>query len=569
MTPAAELRKWNGVRTSLLGFLRILGAAMILLLAPRASLAQNRWSYDTDDCFGNTGDWDGCCWCSYPPLQPGIPTNGDYVILGHYDCSNPGVPCTPPFGGSCGYQSDFTIFEVDYNSFLTDRTLQQVVVDVDTAEGGRITLSQGTGWLQAMYEVVGYCGQGHYLQINGFNTITTEGLCGVCEYPYGLILGYNAGSYGDYVMLDGVLNDANGNMIVGYNGSGHFAQGSSSLAQFGDLYLGYWPGSVGDYELKGGSVDASDEVMGYYGTGTFTQSSGGNSCSFLGIGSSSPASSVGVYQLLGGSLSASSEIQVGGTGQGSFIQSGGTLSTPYFQCDGGSLYETVGGALSAQQMSLYGRTRVGLSQFNQTIGVVSNLYLGGELDVSFANGFQNTITNGTSFTLLTSPTVINDAYTNIASGSRLATTDGYGSFVVTYGGSNLVLSAYQGLLDPDGSGLPTAWEIQYFGHTGVDPNADPDGDGFSNLQEFLAGTNPTNSSSFPQLTFAWSGPDAALSFQSVFGKTYAVEYKNNISDAAWSVLTKGVTGTGLSMQFSDPGAATNCASRFYRLDITP
>jgi len=41
------------------------------------------------------------------------------------------------------------------------------------------------------------------------------------------------------------------------------------------------------------------------------------------------------------------------------------------------------------------------------------------------------------------------------------------------------------------NGLPDAWQYQYFGHLGVDPNADPDGDGMSNLQEYLAGTDPT------------------------------------------------------------------------------
>jgi len=30
-----------------------------------------------------------------------------------------------------------------------------------------------------------------------------------------------------------------------------------------------------------------------------------------------------------------------------------------------------------------------------------------------------------------------------------------------------------GSLDSDGNGLPDVWEIQYFGHTGVDPNSMP------------------------------------------------------------------------------------------------
>jgi YD repeat-containing protein len=44
--------------------------------------------------------------------------------------------------------------------------------------------------------------------------------------------------------------------------------------------------------------------------------------------------------------------------------------------------------------------------------------------------------------------------------------------------------------DTDGNRLSDAWEVQYFGHTGVDPNADPDSDSLTNLQEYTLGTNP-------------------------------------------------------------------------------
>lgn len=47
-----------------------------------------------------------------------------------------------------------------------------------------------------------------------------------------------------------------------------------------------------------------------------------------------------------------------------------------------------------------------------------------------------------------------------------------------------------GGLDPDGSGLPIWWEMTYFGQTGVNPAADPTGDGLSNLQSYQAGVNP-------------------------------------------------------------------------------
>lgn len=54
----------------------------------------------------------------------------------------------------------------------------------------------------------------------------------------------------------------------------------------------------------------------------------------------------------------------------------------------------------------------------------------------------------------------------------------------------LVSHTNPNLYSTDGTGMSDGWGIQYFGHIGVDPNADPDGDGWSNLQEYQNGTNP-------------------------------------------------------------------------------
>ena len=57
------------------------------------------------------------------------------------------------------------------------------------------------------------------------------------------------------------------------------------------------------------------------------------------------------------------------------------------------------------------------------------------------------------------------------------------------------------IVDTDANGLPDWWEQASFGHlTGTDPNADPDHDGLSNLQEFYADTSPTDSNSCLRLT---------------------------------------------------------------------
>lgn len=51
--------------------------------------------------------------------------------------------------------------------------------------------------------------------------------------------------------------------------------------------------------------------------------------------------------------------------------------------------------------------------------------------------------------------------------------------------------------DLDGDGLGDAWEHAHFGSLAPAPDGDPDGDGFSNLQEFQAGTDPTDPLSNP------------------------------------------------------------------------
>lgn len=49
--------------------------------------------------------------------------------------------------------------------------------------------------------------------------------------------------------------------------------------------------------------------------------------------------------------------------------------------------------------------------------------------------------------------------------------------------------------DTDANGLRDTWEIGCFGAIGQNPNADPDSDGWSNIQEFQAATNPTKADS--------------------------------------------------------------------------
>ncbi len=67
--------------------------------------------------------------------------------------------------------------------------------------------------------------------------------------------------------------------------------------------------------------------------------------------------------------------------------------------------------------------------------------------------------------------------------------------------------------DSDGDGLPDDWEVTYFGDTtSQSGGGDPDVDTFTNVQEYLGGTNPTNGTSKPNFggAIGFASPTSTL-----------------------------------------------------------
>jgi hypothetical protein len=87
-------------------------------------------------------------------------------------------------------------------------------------------------------------------------------------------------------------------------------------------------------------------------------------------------------------------------------------------------------------------------------------------------------------------------------------------------------------------GIPYEWMTNYFGaNTNLWPlaTADGDGDGVNNLNEFLAGTNPTNAASALQVQLVNTQQGMFLYWNTQPGLTYQVQVKTNFT-AEWSNL---------------------------------
>ena len=109
-----------------------------------------------------------------------------------------------------------------------------------------------------------------------------------------------------------------------------------------------------------------------------------------------------------------------------------------------------------------------------------------------------------------SPTI--DMFTGVMSGYVYSANCGWISLsnAVAYVQTDTISP---GGLDSDGSGLPIAWELTYFGATGINPNSDPTGKGMTVWQDYIAGTNPNSASSILKITagsFSSRGSSATL-----------------------------------------------------------
>jgi hypothetical protein len=151
--------------------------------------------------------------------------------------------------------------------------------------------------------------------------------------------------------------------------------------------------------------------------------------------------------------------------------------------------------------------------------------------------------------------------------------------------SNVVLLAHNGvgyigssapfdvLTDPDADqdGLPDDWEREFFGSLDDPqggPHNDADQDGLTNLDEYIAGTNPRDPASALTITaIEIQNSDLFISFSSVNGRRYQLE-RAEFLGAPWAALGDPVPGNGATLTVTHSNGVSSGAG-FYRVKVLP
>jgi len=126
-------------------------------------------------------------------------------------------------------------------------------------------------------------------------------------------------------------------------------------------------------------------------------------------------------------------------------------------------------------------------------------------------------------------------------------------------------SAIATLCDADNDGMDDAWEATQFRALHIGGTQHSDADLYSNCDEFIAGTDPNDSDSYPRITAVEASDRIVLTIPSATGRVYTVEYTDDpTGTGAWKTLYTDIPGEAGTIKVSDPKAVE---SRTYRYHV--
>ncbi len=120
--------------------------------------------------------------------------------------------------------------------------------------------------------------------------------------------------------------------------------------------------------------------------------------------------------------------------------------------------------------------------------------------------------------------------------------------------------------DFNGDGIEDQWELAAFGTLEVNLDDDADGDGFSNGQEYVAGTDPNDPQSHLRLEInATASGQIQLRWDASPGRAYRLESTSDPSRNSWADAPGiiRIAGSSASFEESQPVSATG----YYRLQV--
>jgi len=117
--------------------------------------------------------------------------------------------------------------------------------------------------------------------------------------------------------------------------------------------------------------------------------------------------------------------------------------------------------------------------------------------------------------------------------------------------------------DSDNDGMDDDWEVAYFGDLSRDGAGDRDSDGQTDLQEFLAGTDPTNGGSILRVLTVVPivGGSTTIVWSAVVGRNYVVQFKDSL-ETDWANASSVIEADSTSMFFMHNSSSHQ---RYYRV----